>query len=90
MDKAIFGLVGVVLGFSLTFMKDWWFQQKAKKKELDYLAIRVSCILDTFVDRCADVAYDDGTFQGQYNKDGYAEKQTEEPTFDRTLTANQK
>ena len=81
MDKAIIGLVGVALGVLLGILKDWIFQKAKRKKEYEYLAIRVACELDRFVCRCVDVANDDGTSYGQYDKDGCARIQVTPPSF---------
>ncbi|CEP34819.1 MULTISPECIES: hypothetical protein [unclassified Halomonas] len=81
MDKAIIGLVGVALGVLLGILKDWIFQKAKRKKEYEYLAIRVACELDRFVYRCVDVAQDDGTSYGQYDKDGCARIQVTPPEF---------
>lgn len=81
MDKAIIGLVGVALGVLLGILKDWIFQKAKRKKEYEYLAIRVACELDRFVYRCVDVANDDGTSYGQYDKDGRARIQVTPPSF---------
>lgn len=81
MDKAIIGLVGVALGVLLGILKDWIFQKAKRKKEYEYLATRVACELDRFVYRCVDVANDDGTSYGQYDKDGCACIQVTPPEF---------
>ena len=81
MDKAIIGLVGVALGVLLGILKDWIFQRAKRKKEYEYLAIKVVCELDRFVYRCVDVAHDDGTVYGQYDKDGSARIQVTPPEF---------
>jgi hypothetical protein len=81
MDKALIGLVGVVLGFFLTIFKDWLLQRTKTKKDYEYLTIRVVCVLDRFMYACVDVVNDDGTCMGQYDKDGYARIQVTPPTF---------
>ena len=82
MDKAIIGLIGVVLGACLTLLKEWLFQCIKNKKEYEYLSIRISCMLDSFIAGCANVVQDDGTSHGQYDPDGYAKIQVETPSFD--------
>ncbi|HEY5602796.1 MAG TPA: hypothetical protein VIM41_06780 [Gammaproteobacteria bacterium] len=82
MDKTAYVLVGVVLGVLLNAVKEWWFQKGKNKKELEYLAIRISCILDTFVNGCADVVADDGLCCGQPDQDGCRSIQTKTPSFD--------
>ncbi len=82
MDKTAYVLIGVVLGVLLNAIKEWWFQKGKNKKDLEYLAIRISCILDTFVNGCADVVADDGLCCGQPDQDGCRSIQTETPNFD--------
>lgn len=82
MDKATYGLIGVAVGFLLTFVKDWWLNKSKQQKEISYLCIHVSCELDRFVDACSRVVGDDGLYQGQPNKDGYLFTQVGTPTFE--------
>ena len=82
MDKATYGLVGVALGFFLTVVKDWWIQQSKKKKDIEYLCINVTCMLDRFVLACSDVVGDDGLYHGQPDKDGYSHIQVPIPVFE--------
>ncbi|MEL7799685.1 hypothetical protein [Idiomarina loihiensis] len=81
MDKAAYGLIGVALGFLLTILKDWWFQRKRNRKEIEYLCIHVTCMLDRFVSGCCDVVYDDGLYHGQPDQDGYSRIQVRPPQF---------
>jgi hypothetical protein len=82
MIEAVYGLVGVALGFLLTFVKDWWMQKSKQQKEISYLCIHVSCELDRFVDGCSSVVGDDGLYQGQPDKHGCHFIQVERPTFE--------
>jgi len=82
MDKTAYVLIGVVLGVLLNAMKEWWFQKGKSKKDLEYLAIRISCALDSFVNGCADVVADDGLCCGQLDQDGCRSIQTKTPNFD--------
>lgn len=82
MDKTAYVLIGIVLGVLLNAVKEWWFQKRMNKKELEYLAIRISCILDTFVKGCVDVVADDGLCYGQPDQDGYRSIQAKTPNFD--------
>lgn len=81
MESAIFGLLGVVLGVFLGVMKDWWFQHRKTRKDAEYLAIQVSCELEAYAARCAEVVGDDGLCYGQPDEDGYHRPQTEAPQF---------
>ena len=82
MDKATYVLLGVVLAVLLNAVKEWWFQRGKSRKDLEYLAIRISCMLDTFVSGCSDVAADDGLHQGQYGPDGCRDIQVTPPSFE--------
>jgi len=82
MESAIFGLVGVALGALLTVVKEWWFQIRKNQKDAEYLAIRVSCELERYVARCAQVVGDDGLDHGQTDEHGYHAVQAEAPKFD--------
>lgn len=70
MDKAAYGLIGVALGFSLTIIKEWWFEKRKNQKTIEFLSIQVICMLDRFINGCVEVVQDDGLFQGQYHPDG--------------------
>lgn len=85
MESAIFGLVGVALGALLTVAKEWWFQSRKTKKDAEYLAIQVSCELERYVSRCAEVVGDDGLCDGQTDENGCHSIQVEAPTFDPKL-----
>lgn len=82
MDKAIFGLLGVVLGVILTVLKEWWLQSRKNKKEAEYLAIQIISMLDRFTSACESVVGDDGLCHGQTDSDGYYKIQVAAPTFD--------
>lgn len=53
-EAAIFGLVGTVIGATLSWLKDWLFERKRRTGHASYLAVRVICILDRFVSDCYD------------------------------------
>ena len=74
--SAASGLVGVVVGAALPWFRDAW----NNKRNARYLAIRVVCILDDFLDQCTDVVGDDGLSLGQRNSDGEARPQVSKPT----------
>ena len=79
MTQAIFGLIGVFVGGLLTWFRDAWSDGRTLKRHARYLAIRVVCVLDKYVQDCADVATDDGLCQGQRNERGYLEAQVSKP-----------
>ncbi|MES2918983.1 MAG: hypothetical protein V4729_10255 [Pseudomonadota bacterium] len=82
MDKAVYGLIGVVLGVFLTIVKEWWFQSRKNKKEAEFLAIQIACMLDRFVAGCVAVAGDDGLCHGQPDENGYSSIQVDTPKFE--------
>lgn len=82
MESAIFGLVGVVLGALLTVVREWWFQSRKTRKDAEYLSIQVSCELERYMSKCAEVVSDDGLCEGQPGKDGCHSIQVQAPKFD--------
>lgn len=85
MEAAVFGLIGVVLGALLTVAKDWWFQRRENRKDAEYLAIQVSCALEQYVGRCAEVVGDDGLSYGLPDENGYRRIQVATPSFNPEL-----
>lgn len=73
------GLIGVLLGALLTTLRERLAERSARDKNARYLAIRVVCILDRYVEKCAEVVVDDGLCEGQRNELGYLEPQIEIP-----------
>lgn len=72
------GLAGVIVGALLAPLIDLWRESRGRKRRASYLAIRVVCILDRFVEGCVDVSYDNG---GERDRDGYVSPQTPHPTL---------
>lgn len=62
----LFGLGGVIVGSTLTFVKDAWFNHKTKVQDQTYLAIKVSYLLESFLTECSNVVQD----KGLEDKDG--------------------
>jgi len=60
MEKLLIGTVGVVLGAILTLFRDFWTDYRTRKRKAAYLAIRVTCVLERFIDGCVSVAQDNG------------------------------
>lgn len=79
MTEAIFGLVGVLIGSGLTWLQTYWNNRKEKDRNARYLAIRVVCVLDKFLEDCADVVNDDGLSFGQRTPEGYLKPQVRAP-----------
>ncbi len=61
MSQAIFGLLGVILGSVLAGLKDWLLVRGRRKRDANYAAMRLVCVLDEFFDACVKVVLDDGT-----------------------------
>jgi hypothetical protein len=79
MSEAFSGLIGVIVGALLSPSIEAIKEQIAKKRRREYLAIKVSCLLSLFVDKCASVAMDDGLSMGQLTPEGQRTKQVNEP-----------
>ncbi|GAA4457868.1 hypothetical protein [Rurimicrobium arvi] len=79
MAEAIIGLVGVLIGSAISLFQGYWNQRRLEKRAARYLAIRVICVLDKFIQGCAEVLKDDGLSWGQRNKDGCLEPQVKVP-----------
>lgn len=82
MDNATIGLIGVVLGVFLTVAKEWLFQSRKNRKEVEYLCIQIACMLERFIGGCVEVVQDDGLFYGQYDSDECRSIQVSAPKFE--------
>ena len=82
MIEALIGLSGVVIGVLATGLKDWIVFKMTSRQRKQYLATRVVSMLEIFVDNCAQVVKDDGTYRGLPDKDGYYLPQVATPKFD--------
>lgn len=71
MTEAIFGLVGVLIGSGLTWFQTYWVNKKESERAARYLAIRIVCILDQFMELCAEVVREDGLRFGQPDPEGF-------------------
>lgn len=78
-SDAVFGLLGVLVGALLTTSKDIWGYFAGQKRIARYLAIRVVCVLDAYVEKCAGVVLDDGLAYGQRDPNGYLSPQVPLP-----------
>jgi hypothetical protein len=85
-EKYIFGLVGIVLGSLLSaifsVVRELYAESRSKKKEAEYLAIRMICIFDSFMGGCASVVGDDGLYHGQTDAEGFSRIQVTPPQLD--------
>ena len=81
--SAFSGLLGVIVGTILPLFRDRW----NNKRQARYLAVRVVCVLDEFLEQCICVVADDGLCFGQRNAEGYLEPQVALPK-DLSLPSN--
>lgn len=85
-EKYIFGLVGIFFGSLLSaifsVVRELYAENRSKKKEAEYLAIRMICIFDSFMEGCASVVGDDGLYHGQTDAEGYSRIQVTSPQLD--------
>jgi hypothetical protein len=65
MMEAVFGFLGVFVGSFIPWIKETIQQKKLRAQKGTYLAIRVICVLDEYIDKCVDVVQDDGTIMGR-------------------------
>jgi hypothetical protein len=78
MDKLQVVILGGVLGFILSIIKDYFFANKKQKTERYYLAIIVSASLESFISKCLSVVRDDG----EYEERGCLEARVSTPSFE--------
>ncbi|MDH6252501.1 hypothetical protein M2347_002228 [Chryseobacterium sp. H1D6B] len=79
MTEAIFGLIGVLVGSGISWFQSHWTSRKESEKNARYLAIRLVCILDKYMEDCADVVKDDGLSEGQRSAEGCLSPQVKIP-----------
>lgn len=65
MSNALFGLLGVIVGAFIPWVKEALVRKRTRMEHATYLAVRVICILDEYVDRCVAIVGDDGSVMGQ-------------------------
>lgn len=80
MTEAIFGLIGVLVGSGISWFQSHWTSRKESEKNARYLAIRVVCVLDKYMEDCADIVKDDGLSEGQRSEEGCISPQVKIPT----------
>ena len=74
-------MASLIVGYFLATIKDWFFEEKKRKKKANCLAIEIVCMLKMFIDGCVEVTKDDGLCCGQYNSHGVRESQVKNPEF---------
>lgn len=79
MTEAIFGLIGVFVGSGIAWFQSYWLDKRTANRNAKYLAIRIVCILDKYLEDCVSVVKDDGLSYGQRTIEGYLEPQVKAP-----------
>lgn len=83
MSEAIFasliGAAAVLLGVLFGAALPWFRDAQTNKRNARYLAIRMVCILDQFLDECTNVVGDDRLSSNEVNAEGYLEPQVSQP-----------
>jgi hypothetical protein len=72
-------VAGGVAGSLITFLGTSIHNRKDKKRAARYLAIRVVCIFDKYLEDCVSVVQDDGLCCGQRTQEEYLEPQVRAP-----------
>src|SRR3546814_14524857 len=65
MSAAIIGLVGGVIGSTLTWIKDLAAHFFKRRSNGRYAAVRIIAVLDEYAQKCVAVFGDDGTCEGR-------------------------
>lgn len=71
--------ITTALGAFIALAGTWFFSSRDTEKAARYLAIRIVCVLDKFVEDCVAVVSDDGLCHGQRTEDGRRELQVKSP-----------
>jgi hypothetical protein len=64
MSDAVSVVIGVLLGGSITVIKDYVASFTGRRRRGRFAAIRIICVLDQYVEKCVEVVADDGTVDG--------------------------
>lgn len=75
-DALLGGCLGVVIGSGFS----WWMHRESIQRKARYLAIRVVCLLDKYLEDCVSVVKDDGLCYGSRTEDGCLEPQVACPS----------
>ena len=81
MTEAIFGFIGVIIGAAIPWLQSFVMNKRITDKNAQYLAIRLVCILDKYMEDCFDIVKDNGLSYGQRNAEGYLEAKVKPPIF---------
>lgn len=75
-DALFGGLLGAIIGSACS----WWVNTQSVKRKARYLAIRIVCLLDKYIEDCVSVVNDDGLCYGSRTEDGFLEPQVACPS----------
>ena len=81
-EKVAYILIGAFIAFILNIVKDSRAQKIQRKKEVEYLSVHVSFILERFIEGCVDVVYDDGLYHGERDQEGCRQVLVNTPSLD--------
>lgn len=65
MSNVLFGLLGVLIGAFIPWIKEALIQKRTRLEHATYLAVRVICILDEYVDKCVAIVTNDGSVSAE-------------------------
>ena len=60
MTEALFGFLGVIVGAFVPWLQSMLESRRTRQRDAQYLAIRLVCVLDKFLEDCAAAAADEG------------------------------
>lgn len=65
LTSAYIGLAGVIVGSTLTIVKDFVMHFRSESKDSIYLSIQLMALLDRFADECTSVSRDEGDWDSE-------------------------
>jgi hypothetical protein len=75
MTEALFGFIGVIVGAFVPWFQSTLEGGRARRRDAQYLAIRLVCVLDKFLEDCAAAAAD----KGEEDQDGLTRAKVDSP-----------
>ena len=63
-------VISTVLGASIALGSTWLFKSEDTEKSARYLAVRLICLFDEYMEDCVSVVNDDGLYFGERRQDG--------------------
>jgi len=65
LGDALSGLFGAIIGGVIVVSGQYILAEVLRRRDANYAAIRIVCLLEEYFEKCVEVVLDDGTFQGQ-------------------------